>query len=180
MGSEEEKILSQADVDALVALVPDRPRVLSDKNNQAIMEESVQPTTIENIKAEASVVESPSSPTYTQSETEIFQQAVTELSRQVAELGSIKQRLELLEEKTEQLTRTLSQSPNNMQPLNKQISEIQIQLKEVTQNLSKKHELKDEFQCAHCKSKSTVAFYTKCTSCGNEKWFGWWPSKKRG
>jgi hypothetical protein len=175
MGSEEEKVLSQADVDALVALVPDKPRASASRPK---VEEHVKPVSVGNVRTDTSTPGVTSPQKSSTVELDVLQKALTDLTKQVAKLTNAIQRIDILEEKTEQLARALSQSPNNIQPSEGVIREIQAQLKEVSSNLKNKHDLRDIFQCATCKSKSTVAFYTKCTSCGHEKWFGWWPNKK--
>ena len=33
------------------------------------------------------------------------------------------------------------------------------------------------YVCASCQAKGEVAARVKCTHCGQENWWGWWPSK---
>ena len=178
MGTEEEKILSQADVDALVALVPDKPRAQGGSVNRLKTEERNKSTAPETIETGTAASGTTLPQMLAPGELEAFQKALTDLTRQVNKLTNAIQRIDLLEAKTEQITKTLGQS-SNIHASGTIIKEIQTQLQEVSNNLKNRREIRDIFQCTNCQSKSTVAFYTKCTSCGHEKWFGWWPGKKR-
>jgi hypothetical protein len=175
MGNEDEKVLTQADVDALVALVPDKPRTSASSAKPISADKPAQPTLAENARTSTPVRESPSSNTSSSSEVAALQKALADLTRQVNKLINTTQRIDFLEERVEQLAR---QSPHNKQPAEERIDEIYARLQEFSHNLTNRRELRDDFQCEHCKSKGTVAFLTKCTSCGRERWFGWWPKKK--
>ena len=39
--------------------------------------------------------------------------------------------------------------------------------------------LRKAFKCSHCASQGTVAVRIRCTGCGREHWWGWWPNKKK-
>ena len=39
-------------------------------------------------------------------------------------------------------------------------------------------DVRNNFHCGHCKTHGNVAMYLKCTSCGEEQWVGWWPQQR--
>jgi hypothetical protein len=184
VGTDDEKVLTQADVDALVALVPDAPRaaaapVASAKPVQ-VDSPPAKPIAAEPVQAKAPA-QQPSPPNPINSnEVAALQKTIADLSRQVSKLANTAQRLDLLEERTGQLAQLIQHAAHSEQPSGEQIAEIQAELRELSRYQNNHHELREDFECAHCKSKGTVAFLTKCTSCGQERWFGWWPRRKAG
>ena len=181
MGNDGEKVLSQADVDALVALVPDAPRAAAPPvSPQPVPAEKPQPAAAEPVRSSVSVHESPALHNVPSSEISALQKTVADLTRQVSKFADTAQRIDLLEEKTAQLAQIIQHSAHNDRPSGEQITEIQTQLCDLSERLHQRHELREDFECQHCQSKGTVAFLTKCTACGQERWFGWWPRKKAG
>jgi hypothetical protein len=181
VGNDGEKVLSQADVDALVALVPDVPHAAAPPvAPQSVPAEKLQPSAAEPVRSSVSVHESPAAHTVPSSEIIALQKTVADLTRQVSKFADTAQRIDLLEEKTAQLAQIIQHSARNDRPSGEQIAEIQAQLGDLSERLHQRHELREDFECQHCKSKGTVAFLTKCTACGQERWFGWWPRKKAG
>jgi hypothetical protein len=181
MGNDDEKVLTQADVDALVALVPDAPRpAATPVNPKPVPAEKPQPAAVEAVRSSVSVHESPAARMGPSSEIIALQKTVADLTRQVSKFADTAQRIDLLEEKTAQLAQVIQHSAHNDRPSAEQITEIRSQLCDLSGRLHERHELREDFECQHCKSKGTVAFLTKCTSCGQERWFGWWPRKKTG
>jgi len=194
MGNDDEKVLTQADVDALVALVPDKPRAAAPTvNARSIPVEKPAQLSAETVQTSAYAYQSPppsAGPSNTGHASEVIAlqknaadltKTVADLSRQVSKFANTAQRLDLLEEKTVRLAQLIQHTSHNVQPSAEQaeqIVEIQVQLQELSVQLNHRHELREDFHCAHCKSKGTMAILTKCTSCGQERWFGWWPKKK--
>ncbi|MBN1368576.1 MAG: hypothetical protein JW967_11685 [Dehalococcoidales bacterium] len=179
MGSDDEKVLTQADVDALVALVPSKPRATVSDTQQLQIEEIGSPVPDETVAIEIPPDEASPIPQSSSPELESIQKSLADMVIQVTNLTDAVRRIEVLEKKTEQIAKSVSQSPNTItQSLELRIDELQSQLQSFYQKVHNKHELREDFQCSHCKSKATVAFYAKCTTCGKEKWFGWWPAKK--
>jgi hypothetical protein len=173
VGNGDEKVLTQADVDALVALVPDAPRAaIPPVSANPGPGAKPQPVPPEPVRSSLSVHE-PSSPIIgASSEVIALQKIVADLTRQVSKFANTAQRIDLLEERTSQLAQLIQHSAHNAQPSEEQITEIQAQLRDLSRHLNERHELREEFECQHCKSKGTA--------CGRERWFGWWPRKKAG
>jgi hypothetical protein len=199
VGNDDEKVLSQADVDALVALVPDAPRAAAPPPPpppppQAAPPPAPVPPVTVNIRT--APVERPAPPAETAranppaahgssvgsvslSEILVLKKTVDDLSRQVNKFANTAQRLDALEERIGELAFSLERTSHNVQPAGKEITAIQNELRQLSRLLDDRpHELKDDFLCEHCQAQGTMAVMTKCTSCGREGWFGWWPRKK--
>jgi uncharacterized coiled-coil protein SlyX len=181
VGNGDEKVLTQADVDALVALVPDAPRAAAPPvSANPVHVAKPQPVMAEPVRSSVSIHEIPSANTGHSSEIIALQKTVADLTRQVSKLANTAQRIDLLEERTSQLAQLIQHQAHNVPPAEEQIAEIQAQLRDLSRHLNERPELREVFECRHCKSKGTVAFLTKCTACGRERWFGWWPRQKAG
>ena len=180
MGNDDEKVLSQADVDALVALVPDAPRTAASPTISAksIPEEKPMQTAVaEPAPLSVTACEPTTSNNIPSSEIVALQKTINDLTRQVNKLANTTQRLDLLEETTGQLARLIQHSAHHEQIPVEIIDEIQAEIQDLSQHLNHRNEFKENFECTQCKSKGTMAILTKCTSCGQERWFGWWPKK---
>lgn len=176
---DDEKVLSQADVDALVALVPDTPRPPAAAGPEPVAAEPPPPPEIRETVAPDRTDYEPAVPQAAPpGELAALQKTVADLSGKVNRLTGAVQRLNLLEERIDQLELSGRQPPHEIQPLKEEIIGISSQLRDLSLNTKNKWDLHEEFQCEKCKSKRTVAFLVKCTSCGSERWFGWWPPKK--
>jgi hypothetical protein len=102
---------------------------------------------------------------------------VADLSREVGKLTVALQTIAQLEERVKELEAVKRLSPDSSEILKTRIDKISSILKMLQQKQSDSAFLK-EFVCSHCRSKSLVAVYVKCTSCGKENWMGWWPDEK--
>jgi uncharacterized phage infection (PIP) family protein YhgE len=207
MNNGDEKVLSQADVDALVALVPDAPRAASVAaapepapaptpepppppvvtiNRPAPVEKPVvhaaapEPGRVNTAAPHGSSVSAVSL-----GEMLMLKKQVEDLNRQISKLSSNTQRLDDLEEKISQLSTTVQKTSRNPPPSTEKIAVIESRMDDLIQQvyqqqdqLAHRRELRDDFVCEKCENKGTMAILTKCTSCGQERWFGWWPRKK--
>jgi hypothetical protein len=200
MPNGDEKVLSQADVDALVALVPDAPRVAEAASAPAPAPLSapvaVAPPPPKPVEKPAAVpapeparmaapafrapANNPNSVSaQSLSEVVAMKKTIEDLSRQVAKFGATAQRLDQLEERIGQVSLAIQNTSHGFQPAIDKISRLELEIEDLEAQVSHRHELRDDFVCEKCDSRRTMAILTKCTSCGQEKWFGWWPKKSR-
>jgi hypothetical protein len=110
---------------------------------------------------------------YTLDEVASLQETVAELTRHVTKLANAMQRIDILEEKIEQISAVVKLNPESTTIVERRINEIHRALEALHQE-----SLRDGFQCNKCHSRKTVAVYVKCTTCGHENWMGWWPETK--
>lgn len=178
MSSEQEKVLAQADIDALVALVPDEPRAatVAAPTSPPPPKPAAPPVTA---RQDLSDYEQPAAQAYSSNEVENIQTTINDLIRQVSKLTNMAQKLDALEKMTEQMRFLLKLAPGEAKTLGEQIAEIHQRLDEIFDVFQNRRDLRDDFQCEHCQSKSLVAFHAKCTSCGKENWLGWWPKDEK-
>lgn len=102
---------------------------------------------------------------------------VAELSKEVGKLTVALQTIAQLEERVKELEAVKKLSPDSIEILKTRIDKISSILKMLQQKQSDSAFLQ-KFVCSKCRSKSLVAVYVKCTSCGKESWMGWWPDEK--
>jgi hypothetical protein len=192
VANDDEKVLSQADVDALVALVPDAPAPRAAAPSpppQAAPPPpvSVPPVTVnvktipaaaEPVRVNTSASHGSSVSSVSLGEVMTLKKSVDDLTKQVNKFANTAQRLDALEERIGELAFNIERNSHN-QPAVQEIAVIQRELRHLSQQLDHRPQgLKEEFFCEHCESAGTMAVMTKCTSCGKEGWFGWWPRKK--
>jgi hypothetical protein len=109
----------------------------------------------------------------------VLKKNVDDLTKQVNKFANTAQRLDAMEERIGELAFKIERSSYNVQPGREEIAQIRNELRELAREANHRPQgLQDEFLCEHCKAKGTMAVFTKCTSCGREGWFGWWPRKK--
>jgi hypothetical protein len=201
MANGDEKVLSQSDVDALVALVPDAPRVAPEPASAPApaavatapppppkpVEKTVhvpapapEPVHVSMPAFRAPPANNPNSVSaQSLSEVVAMKKTIEELSRQVAKFTATAQRLDQLEERIGQVSLAIQNTSHGFQPAIDKISRMEAELDDLEQQTAHRHELRDDFVCEKCDSRRTMAILTKCTSCGQERWFGWWPRKSR-
>jgi hypothetical protein len=181
----DEKVLTQADIDALVAKIPSKPAPPKPAAPVAAAPKPATPVAAAP-KPEPKPVETDKTaislgPTrdgtakyekYTSNEVSNLQSTVADLARQVAKMTNVMQRLEKAEDKVAQIYSLLKLDPDATVSLGGRLDAIYGRIEELAQHYS---DYQNEFQCGHCKSKQNMALHVKCTSCGEEAWMGWWP-----
>jgi hypothetical protein len=184
----EEKVLSQAEIDALVGKVPSKPAppkptaapapaaaaapaaavapaAIAAKPTPA---EARQPgVTVGQLRDGTARYEK-----YTSTEVSNLQSVVVDLARQVAKMTNAMQRLEKAENKVAQIYSLLKLDPEETETLGDRLDKISGRVEELARHYS---DYQNEFQCGHCKSTQMMALHVKCTTCGEEAWMGWWP-----
>ena len=200
--SPEEKVLSQADIDALVSRVPPKPvapkptaPAVNAPAANAASSTTAAPKIAPATAAPAPKLEQKPAPIavqsekqgialgpmrdgtaryekYTSNEVSNLQNMVADLARQVAKMTNAMQRLEKAEEKVTEIYSLLKLDPDATETLGGKLEGIHARVEELAQHYS---DYQNEFQCAHCHSSQMMALHVKCTSCGEEAWMGWWP-----
>ena len=197
MGSnDDEKVLSQGEVDKLVALVPNKPRAAATADSTstapapAPVAEAVRDIPPVRISIPIPEKEPAPIPVKTAAppppqpaaapgkEITALKETVADLSRQVNILMDLTARMDFMDEKIDNLAGQINQGTGESPEMLRQMGEIQAQLRKLSHDLRPQQALREHFHCEKCHSTGNVAFRTKCTSCGEERWFGWWPKKK--
>jgi hypothetical protein len=209
VANDDEKVLSQGEVDKLVALVPNKPRPAAAATatvTEAIAPAPAPAADIPPVRINIPVAEKAPEPVITQVRTAApppaystspqtntvvsaqaapskdiatLKETVADLTRQVSILMDATARLDFMDEKIDHLASLMNNQESGESPATlQQIAEIQAQLRRMARELRPQQELRKHFHCENCQTTGNVAFLTKCTSCGKERWFGWWPKKK--
>ena len=60
-----------------------------------------------------------------------------------------------------------------------QVLQLKEALKKITTNLkgTPGYGVRQSFNCEKCSDEGHVAVMYRCTKCGHERWYGWWPDK---
>jgi hypothetical protein len=102
----------------------------------------------------------------------------SELEQQLNQLAASVKRLDFLEKK---ITELESQIELNRQDpgLPQKIEVLSGQLRKIAANLkgTPGYDVRDTFKCEKCRDEGHVAVMFRCTGCGHERWYGWWPDK---
>jgi hypothetical protein len=160
----DEKVLSQAMIDALVSQVPVKPRMVTVETKIAASKapESSKPVTTPTPSSK-----SPPTPVPLQTDTKAV----------AAQSHTSNEEVDLLKKRVDDLTRQVVKTLGLMQRLD--IVEETMERQKALFTLQKKHTWnpRETFQCDDCNSSNLVAVYVKCTACGRETWMGWWPKE---
>jgi len=191
-----DQLLSQADVDALVSsLVRSEPAkapapaakapapvVKQEPAPQAVQKSpaTVQPPVQKPIKpaqpeAMSSTVEV--KPGNSADSISLLNARVAELTNGMVQMSAALKRIENLERKVLALETGTAQ--NTGASTAQQIQRVSEALKRITNNLkgTPGYGARNSFTCEKCKDHGHIAVKYRCTKCGQEKWYGWWPEK---
>jgi hypothetical protein len=104
---------------------------------------------------------------------------VAELTKQLNSMGAALKRMEMLERKVTELEAKAAQ-PQESQGTAHKVQLLTEEMKKIVTNLkgTPGYGVRHSFTCEKCDDHGHVAVQFRCTSCGNERWYGWWPSKK--
>jgi len=100
------------------------------------------------------------------------------LTKQLGQITGALKRLDAVEKKLGDLTakvennRESAQTAQRVQKLNDELKKIPVNLKGTPG-----YGIKHTFDCEKCSDHGHVAVMFRCTNCGHERWYGWWPEK---
>lgn len=103
---------------------------------------------------------------------------ITELTKQLNQINNAVKRLDGLEKKISDLTAKVennqeaARTAQKVQKLNTELQKIALNLKGTPG-----YGIKNSFNCEKCSDHGHVAVMFRCTGCGHERWYGWWPEK---
>jgi hypothetical protein len=100
-----------------------------------------------------------------------------QISRLSVRLAKIEESITKMETK---VTNNNQISPAQFKAAMQQIQNVSSQVEIITDGLrgTAGYNLNKTFKCNSCGSLGVVAVKVKCTKCGLENWWGWWPKKK--
>jgi hypothetical protein len=103
---------------------------------------------------------------------------IADLSKQLNQINSAIKRLDGFEKKLNELTAKIEHNQESAQTAQK-VQKLNDELKKIALNLkgTPGYGIKNNFDCEKCSDHGHVAVMFRCTSCGHERWYGWWPEK---
>lgn len=103
---------------------------------------------------------------------------IAELTKQLNQINSAIQRLDGFEKKLGALSAKVENNRESSQTVQK-VQKLNDELKKIALNLkgTPGYGIKNSFDCEKCSDHGHVAVMFRCTSCGHERWYGWWPGK---
>ncbi|HSW58085.1 MAG TPA: hypothetical protein VLH15_06760 [Dehalococcoidales bacterium] len=104
---------------------------------------------------------------------------VGEISRQLAELSAAVKKFELMEKRLSELEAKYTRGPAPVKA-EQMVQQLAEEMKKIVNNLkgTPGYGVRHKFSCERCDDHGHVAVQFRCTKCGHERWYGWWPDKK--
>jgi hypothetical protein len=187
------QVLSQDDIDNLVTKsVSKKPSVShADLSSNADTPKVVNTISTNEIDDTPKVIQENSSPSpkiiHEQSRTSghheecIAAGEIQSMGQKIADLSSRLAKIENAINKLEKKAQSSNEvSASQMKTAIQQMKNVSSQVEIITEGLrgTAGYNLNKTFKCNSCKSTGMVAIKVKCTQCGQENWWGWWPKKK--
>lgn len=190
----DEKVFSQADIDVDVDESTSVPAdtassvtdVESPKNQAAPASESktaqkvqtVSVGTAKSAPARSSSHEVPRA--VSPDDVESMHAILIDLAKRVAKLEAAIVKSQQIERTIAEAKATMAnQPPQDFQTVVSQLQELCARVDGISEKLQSTagYDIGKIFRCNSCDSQGTVAMRVKCTDCGRENWWGWWPKK---
>jgi hypothetical protein len=106
---------------------------------------------------------------------------IQSLAQQISDLSARLAKIEASIGKIESRSQSFGEvSMPQIKSAVQQMKNVSSQVEIITEGLrgTAGYNLNKTFKCSSCKSTGVVAIKVKCTQCGQENWWGWWPKKK--
>lgn len=174
----DEKVMSQADIDAMVAVAPEREAAPEEPVPAAAKVEPAPTAKAKTAPATSTSREVQQAPAAL-AEDESVQSMVADLAQRVAKIEAAMGRLEELQKTVRDANTILRKQPQDFQAVIDELQEVSDQVEEISEKLRNTpvYDMREIFQCNVCDSHGLCAIRVKCTECGRENWWGWWPKQ---
>jgi hypothetical protein len=105
---------------------------------------------------------------------------IVELTRQIGIMGAAVKKIETLEKKVSELE-AKSGKNSGAAVTDQKVQQLTDEMKKIVTNLkgTPGYGVRNTFSCEKCDDHGHVAVEFRCTRCGHERWYGWWPEKKK-
>lgn len=166
------RVLTQADIDAMLS-------AQSEAAAEQQQEEPEPPVLVvrQEASAPAELTDNASSPEDLGS----ILSTIANITERLEKIEGVAGKVSQLEKAMSQMSATASgpkgqasqQTVEQLQALSNRVEEVWGHLKDTLG-----YRAKQTFTCDRCGQHGTVATPIKCTNCGKQNWWGWWPKKK--
>jgi len=108
------------------------------------------------------------------------QAVVADIAQRVAKVETNFSRLSQKERENADVGILAQQLSQRFETLAKELQKVKSQLSGVLRGLdgTPGYNIRHEFTCRSCGSPGLAAIPMRCTNCGSEGWWGWWPKEK--
>ncbi len=110
---------------------------------------------------------------------EAVQSTVADLAERLAKIEAAMGALDQLQKTVTEANAIIRKKPQDLQSVANRLQDVTEQVEETARKLrsTPTYNIGEIFQCNSCDSEGLVAIQVKCTECGREKWWGWWPKE---
>jgi hypothetical protein len=192
-----DQLLSQADVDALVASLskndppkpaapavkPPAPAPIPVASKPAAATPAARPSAPPPFNMAVPALKSTSAPVKAEVNNEVINglnSKIAELSKQLNNMSAALKRMEMLEKKVGELESKTSKN-SGAAGTDQKVQQLTDEMRKIVTNLkgTPGYGVRNTFSCEKCDDHGHVALQFRCTKCGHERWYGWWPEKKK-
>lgn len=108
------------------------------------------------------------------------QALINGLLQRVENLEAGAQRMAQMEQSLADANATISQMKEEFESVSSQIQLVSGRMEGILQNLkgTMGYRAQKTFVCNKCETRGEVATQVRCTHCGQNNWWGWWPKKE--
>jgi|GEM_PF-1710643 len=112
-------------------------------------------------------------------ELEAVQSTMADLAQRLAKVEAAVGAFDQMQKTVTEANAILRKQPRDFQSVIDELQQVRAQVEEMAGKLrsTPTYDIAETFQCNSCDSKGLVAIQVKCTECGREKWWGWWPNE---
>ncbi|MEE9399477.1 MAG: hypothetical protein V3V23_04335 [Dehalococcoidales bacterium] len=109
-----------------------------------------------------------------------IQADVADLTRRMAKVEVEVSMLDREEEVTPDLSMPVQRLSRRLDTVVKELQKVNSRTDGISKGLkgTPDYASRDDFACESCGSRGFVAIPMRCTDCGSEGWWGWWPKKQ--
>lgn len=109
-----------------------------------------------------------------------LQATVVDLAQRIARVETSISRLGQQEREVPDVSVTVQRLSQRLEAVIKELHKVNSQVGGVTRGLqgTAGYGIRSSFTCESCGSQGFVAIPMRCTNCGSEGWWGWWPKEK--
>ena len=179
-----DKVLSQEEIDAMLsggspaASEEAAPEVAAEPTVPAVIQEPPPQQAVAPVAAAPQPP--PAGMPSSQLSAEGTQLMLDKMMERMETIGAAMERIGQLEKAVIESNAAVRQIRQDMQNMANQVQLVSSKVDGILANLKATigYRAQKTFTCSSCKTSGNVATRVRCTQCGEENWWGWWPQKK--
>ena len=182
-----DKVLSQEEIDAMLsggstASEEAAPEVVAEPSVPAVIQEPLPPPAAAPMPPPPvdAAPQTPQAVVQSELNAEGTQLMLNKMMERMETIGAAIERIGQLENAAIESNAAIRQIRQDMQDMANQVQLVGSKIDGILSNLKATigYRAQKTFTCSSCKTSGNVATRVRCTQCGEENWWGWWPQKK--